>query len=166
MKILIIGNIASGKTTLCNRILGNSPSYIYMAIDDYRRRYGNGNISGEEASVSKFIEDILNRKDCIVEFSGLGNIAESLRKELLKKNEKAVLFICNRTDDECITSSRERDYSLIPYPAEYSSIETPEETIQRNSHLYGIDSIKETWRGAVRYIQRLEINPCFDIKEL
>lgn len=166
MKIFVIGNIASGKTTLCNRIMGVYSNYSYMAIDDYRRRYGNGTLSGEEASVSKFIEAIFNCRDCIVEFSGLGAIAESIRKELLNRKEKAVLFICSRTDDECMASSKKRDYSLIPYPMEYSSIETPEETIRRNSNLYGIDLIKEVWKGSVRYIKKIEMKPCFDVKQL
>ncbi|MBM94482.1 MAG: hypothetical protein CMI09_01330 [Oceanospirillaceae bacterium] len=166
MKIFVIGNIASGKTTLCHRIVDEYPSYKRIAIDDYRRAFGDGSVSGEEVAVSNFINDVVKCRDCVVEFSGLGPVAESLRKALKKTNEKGVFFICNRPESDCISSSEKRDYSLIPYPREYSSIEVPEEIIRRNSNQYEIEIVKDTWDGLVRYIYKVDNTPFVNVEDL
>lgn len=77
MKILLFGSIASGKTTIAKKILTIHKNFDFIAIDDYRREFGDYTTDGENAARENFVKSILPEKDQIIEASGL-NLVKSL----------------------------------------------------------------------------------------
>jgi adenylate kinase family enzyme len=79
-KIFIIGGVCSGKTTICN-ILKNSFGFKYLAIDEYRQKFGDGSLEGEKLAYQKFIQDvnsIESESPIVVECSGLSQYFDEL----------------------------------------------------------------------------------------
>ena len=68
-KILLIGNLSSGKTTLAQKLQNqlNLPTY---GIDDCRRKISDGSMTGELQAWTKFIEFCESHEENILEFSG------------------------------------------------------------------------------------------------
>ena len=112
MKIFVIGNINAGKTFYINKIKEVFKGYKVFAIDEYRKQYGDSKIKGELLARKKFISDINKTDDCIVEFSGLGEMVEKI-------NKKNYLVIHINTPKEvCIQRINEQKFNAIPYPLE------------------------------------------------
>ncbi|HZZ74670.1 MAG TPA: AAA family ATPase, partial [Puia sp.] len=77
MKILVFGNIGSGKTTLAKRLLETLP-FELTAVDDFRRTYGDGSKTGELLARKHFFESIVEGKNQLIECTGVGRVAEGL----------------------------------------------------------------------------------------
>jgi adenylate kinase family enzyme len=58
MKVLLFGNIATGKTTIAITIVNDNPFLEYLSIDDFRRKFSNGTIITEFAAVERFTSSI------------------------------------------------------------------------------------------------------------
>ena len=69
-KILIIGTLGSGKTTIAE-LLAQDTGFPYASIDDCRIRYGDGTISGEERAGDHFLALCSASTPGILEFSGM-----------------------------------------------------------------------------------------------
>ena len=96
MKILISGNIASGKGTLIRQLVEELPYYDHIAIDDYRERYGDGTEDGELRAREQFIFDIRWSEFCFIECTGVGKLYSLVKPEidynfLLYTNQKVCL---------------------------------------------------------------------------
>ena len=83
MKILIIGNIGSGKTTL-GRKIQELTGFRFVQIDELREKYLKNSISGEYLSLHKFLKEIEEHKDIILEFTGVGCHKYALKKSKYK----------------------------------------------------------------------------------
>ena len=81
-KILLIGTLGSGKTTLAQR-LARDTGLPYESIDDCRIRYGDGTVPGENRAWEKFLALCREPALGILEFSGMGPHAEDVRENLL-----------------------------------------------------------------------------------
>ena len=107
MKILISGNIASGKGTLIRGLIEELPDYDHIAIDDYRQRYGDETEDGEFRAREQFIFDIRWSQNCFIECTGVGKLY-SLVKPELEAN-----FLLYTNQKVCIKRFSERNTKAI-----------------------------------------------------
>ena len=114
MKIFVIGNINAGKTFYINKLKNIFSNYEVIAIDDFRKKYGDGTIKNEKLARKKFVQKINNTNDCLVEFSGLGEFVDKI-------NKKNYLVIhVNTNKDVCIQRINDDKFAAIPYPKEWN----------------------------------------------
>jgi hypothetical protein len=81
-KILLIGTLGSGKTTIAQQ-LARDAGLPYESIGDCRIRNGDGTFEGEERAWEKFLAACRKPAPGILEFSGMGPHAENVREDLL-----------------------------------------------------------------------------------
>ncbi len=72
MRILLSGNISSGKGTLIKGVLPHLEDYEHLAIDDYREKYGDRTEEGETLARQQFLFDIKWNENCLIECTGIG----------------------------------------------------------------------------------------------
>src|SRR5271157_2539160 len=92
-KILLIGNICAGKTTL-----GTSLSQLIgvplVALDDLRRQYGDGSIAGDYLAYYHFLLACASDAQTILEFSGAGPHKHAVRLALQESTCRcAIIFV-------------------------------------------------------------------------
>ena len=93
MKILIIGNIGSGKTTLGNRIK-EITRYEYLQIDKIREKYLKEFISEEYYCLYKFLKSIEENENLICEFTGAGCHKYAIKRALELSNDSVLIILC------------------------------------------------------------------------
>ncbi len=81
-KILVCGCIASGKTSLANRILCEHPDWDYVSIDQLRNALSDGTPAGEAIAQQSFADAISKDHNAIVEFTGFGEEGERVFQAL------------------------------------------------------------------------------------
>lgn len=82
MKILVAGNIASGKSTIIREALKDYPCIKVVAIDDLRAKYGDHTERGEDQARGAFIRDIVLSDNCIIECCGVGKLYSLIKPQL------------------------------------------------------------------------------------
>lgn len=107
MKILVAGNIASGKSTIIHETLKSLKGWSYHAIDDYRAKYGDHTERGEDSARGAFIRDIVLANDCIVECSGVGKLYSLIKPQL------DYMVLVKTSVPRCLQRYKERDSSVI-----------------------------------------------------
>ncbi|MCP1715602.1 thymidylate kinase [Methanocalculus alkaliphilus] len=138
MKILIIGTLGAGKTTLA-RALSDETGFPYTSIDDCRIRYSDGSIVGEETAWDYFLEACSDPSPAILEFSGMGPYAQMVCDALLGSKLPVAIIWIDWPHDLCIERASKREKNIpAPYiwapidysvPAIYSGIEIAWEEI-------------------------------------
>ena len=88
-KILLIGTMGSGKTTLAE-YLARDTGFPYASIDACRIRYSNSTVEGEDSAWDHFLELCSRPAPEILEFSGGGPHVDEVRKNLLSLNNPCV----------------------------------------------------------------------------
>ena len=101
MKILIIGNIGSGKTTLGKKIQ-EITGYKFVQIDELREEYLEKKVSEEYYCLYEFLKAIENNNDVILEFTGAGCHKFAIKRALELTNNNIIIIHC-----------KNRDFSLI-----------------------------------------------------
>ena len=71
-KILIIGTMGSGKTTV-TQIISQKTGFPCHSIDQCRREYGDGTVSGEYLAQTSFMKACSSAIGTVLEFSGCGD---------------------------------------------------------------------------------------------
>jgi predicted nucleotidyltransferase len=122
------------------------PTYKVLQIDFYRKQYGNGSIEAENELQNQFINDICQYKNAIVEFSGLGKIADNLIP-YLPDNEN-LIFLVKESVEICIQRIVKKDFSEVPYPT-YPNMETLDQTIIRLDKEINSGEIEHSWNKKV-----------------
>lgn len=140
MKLFVLGNINAGKSTYIKKIFSKLPNYKYIAIDEYRIKYND-----EQKARNYFIKDILKYTNCIVEFTGFGDIAQNLQNKL-PDNSCLIIFI-NTPKEVCINRINNKiDYfKSIPYPENVDKIGN---TINMLDIYIQQDKLYENWNNA------------------
>jgi len=138
MKILIIGTLGAGKTTLA-RTLSGETGFPYISIDGCRIRYSDGTIDGEETAWRYFLKACSDPSPAILEFSGMGPYACLVRDALLSSKMPVAIIWIDFPHDLCIERASKREIIIpAPYiwapidysvPAIYSGIEVAWEEI-------------------------------------
>ena len=112
IKIIVIGGVCSGKTTL-SKLFGEI-GFKHISIDKFRYQYSNGTIEGENKAYNEFIKYANNYENhCIIECTGL-----SYRyNEIEKRNAHYVYLECENVTAKFRQVERElQGYPLIPFP--------------------------------------------------
>ena len=116
MKILIFGNIASGKSTLIDKLKIVLSDFEIIAIDDFRKCYGNGSMEYEKYAKQRFLEAIVPCKNQIIEAMGTGNTGKYLFEKLSVLQEHNLVVILQTPLSVCQERLKQRKWD-IPYPA-------------------------------------------------
>ncbi len=97
MKILIIGNIGSGKTNLGKRIQENT-GFKFIQIDELRERYFEKKVSEEYYCLFEFIKTIEDNDNVILEFTGAGCHKYAIKKALELIKDKVIIIYCKNRE--------------------------------------------------------------------
>lgn len=120
-KILIIGTLGSGKTTLA-LALSQETGYPYTSIDDCRIRYSDGTSDGEDAAWHYFLMACRDPSPGILEFSGGGPHADEVHDALLSSGIPVAVIWIDMPHDLCIERASKREI-VIPAPFVWAPIE-------------------------------------------
>ena len=120
-KILVIGTLGSGKTTLA-KYLKRDTGFPYASIDECRIRFGDGTVSGEDCVWDHFLEICGRPAPAILEFSGGGPHVDEVRKTLLCSTIPVSVIWLVLPLDTCITRALQRQKN-IPAPFLWGPIE-------------------------------------------
>lgn len=93
MKILLIGNIGSGKTTLGKKIQ-EITGYKFVQIDEIREKYLEKKVSKEYYCIYEFLKAIENNDNIILEFTGAGCHKFAIKRALELTKDKLMLIQC------------------------------------------------------------------------
>ncbi|MFP5041624.1 hypothetical protein [Parasediminibacterium sp. JCM 36343] len=115
MKILVFGNIASGKTTVVRR-LKEEYSFQDVSIDNYRRKYGDGSSKGEALARIEFYHTAGKKGDnLIIECLGVGEVADKLCELLYESKERIICLILLVKKEVCLSRLSRRKWD-VPFP--------------------------------------------------
>lgn len=89
--INIIGNIATGKSTLA-KALSEQLDIPYISIDKYRERFYNGTAKAEKTAQETLIHDLVSPQLIILEHSGVGRYRYVYQRTF----SKTVTIICQQ----------------------------------------------------------------------
>lgn len=117
MKIVLLGNIGVGKSSLAEYIKNKYSIAEYLSIDNIRCLYGNGSVEKELLCKELFINSIkIDKSFQIIELSGRGILGENLFKKLNNIN-CPILVVYLYASIECILNRiKDREWQIpIPY---------------------------------------------------
>lgn len=120
-KILLIGTLGSGKTALAE-CLSKDTGFPYGSIDEYRIRYGDGTVAGEDCAWDHFLEDCSRPGPEILEFSGMGPHAEEVLNNLVDSAMPVSVIWLVLPLETCISRAMQR-HKDIPYPFPFGPVE-------------------------------------------
>jgi predicted nucleotidyltransferase len=142
MLVLVVGNINSGKSHAVRLIQAILPEYPVLAIDEYRKKFGDGTIESELETRKRFVEDVACSTDAIVELSGMGPLGTMLESAIPPKR-----FVVVHIDEDvnvCLERVALKDFASIPYP---KFEETLENTIRRINQEVHSGQLKKLWKA-------------------
>lgn len=120
-KILIIGTLGTGKTTVA-RELAQKTGYPYASIDDCRIHYSDSTVDGEDLAWEHFLRVCSEPKPGILEFSGVGPHVDEVRDALLSSGIPVFVIWLDFPLDTCIERARGRQ-KIVPYPFPFGPID-------------------------------------------
>lgn len=113
-KVLVIGNIGSGKSTLVHALRA-ALGWSGVGIDECRHRFSDGSPAGELAAWSAFARHAGSRTNSLLEFSGSGSLAYLIEKALTESGARAVVLWLDAPVTACLQRTHGRTWST-PYP--------------------------------------------------
>ena len=122
MKIFLFGSIAAGKTVIAKEIINTHGDFTYIAIDDFRRKHGDGSMKKEFLTRQKFIESIQPVRNQVVEASGLGELGYEITQKA-SFMEEAILVVIIYLEENLIKKRLEKRKWDIPFPGGKSKLE-------------------------------------------
>lgn len=140
MKILVFGNIGSGKSTIINELKELFPFEV-VAIDDFRKKFGNGSKESELEARSNFFTAIKQNKNQFIECIGVGKVADELFLLLQAFTEPIICLTLTTPKEICEQRLEERIWD-IPFP---EPIENVSSLLERAETKISNGEIKEQW---------------------
>jgi len=134
MNLLIIGNIASGKTTLSKTICQIADNFSLencFSIDNLRKEYSDGTYSGEFLAWSKMLEYMQypTKENTIFEFSGTGKntwfVKQTIEQTFDKYKTQWRVIYCSCDREVLLDRNKNRTYD-VPMPYKFGE---PADTI-------------------------------------
>jgi len=141
LKVLVCGNINSGKSYCINALSRLYSNFAVIQIDDYRRRYGNGLPDGEELARRCFINAVSDADDAFVELSGMGPLGKALAAKMEYKS--FIILYVHETADVCLQRIKDKRLSDTPYPKFSEAIE---DTIKRLDKEFAAGELHNLWK--------------------
>jgi adenylate kinase family enzyme len=116
MRLIIIGNIASGKTTLAKKLAEHYKIPI-LSIDDFREKYNiSGDAFGENHAWDLFIHFIMQTDKCIVDTTGT---SKHYFKMMTIVNGPKIIIKIDSNQAQCLKNYEKRKrsgYKMPPIP--------------------------------------------------
>jgi adenylate kinase family enzyme len=134
MKVLIFGNVGSGKTTLIKKLNDIFPFEV-ISIDDFRRKFGDGSKEKELAARQYFLLAVKEKENQFIECLGVGMVADKLFELLGLTDEIIICIVLISSNDTCLSRLPNRNWDIpFPYPTDKvnSLIERTAEKISAN----------------------------------
>jgi len=153
LKILVCGNINSGKSHCINLLSNLYKNFNVIQIDEWRKKYGDGTIEGEKTVQQKFIDDILNTDNVFVELSGMGPLGKALAERIEHKSF-IVLYIKEKVE-VCLDRLASKQLSHTPYPKFNEKIE---DTITRIDRELNNGELHALWNDKALLILEITEN--------
>lgn len=113
-KILVLGNLGTGKTTLA-RPLAQHLGWRFASIDDCRRSHGDGTPAGELRAWAAFVEVAASAGAVVMECSGVGPHVPLLRLALRESGDRVGVLWVHAPIATCVARVRDRS-ACAPYP--------------------------------------------------
>lgn len=149
LKVVLVGNIGSGKTVL-GTALARALDLPFVALDDCRCRQGDGSAAGEAAAWCAFLAAAGDASRAVLECSGTGPFAHLLRHALTSSAARVLVVWIRTPLEECRRRIEGRTWST-PYPSFGVPMERVLEQVEAS---LGADlSGSRSWPGKV-----LELN--------
>ncbi|MHA2064605.1 MAG: AAA family ATPase [Candidatus Thorarchaeota archaeon] len=114
MRILLIGNIGTGKTTL-GRSLSREMEIELHTIDDYRKRFSDGSYSGEYFAQANFLKTMESSQEGIYEFTGVGIHKHAVRYCLSGTDDAVAIVRVLVKDKSNRARIADKEWN-VPYP--------------------------------------------------
>lgn len=114
-KLLLLGNVAAGKSTVCGALEQLLPWPAY-SIDECRCIHGDGSPAGEMRAWAAFLERAVHPGPAILECTGVGPQAALLQLALAQSNCRFAVAWVRTPIDDCVSRAGLRKTS-VPYPA-------------------------------------------------
>lgn len=159
MKVLVCGNINSGKSYCIDLLTKIYPDFSIIQIDEWRKKYSDGTLEGEQKARQEFINAVINIENTFVELSGVGPLGKALSKEIESKSF-IVLYI-KESAEICLKRLPSKEFSNTPYP-KFS--ETIEDTIKRIDKELLNGELQTLWKDKALSI--LEITNDYQISDI
>ncbi|MHA1730848.1 MAG: hypothetical protein ACTSU5_02845 [Promethearchaeota archaeon] len=117
-KILVIGNICSGKTRLIDDIVtkGWVGAMPVVSIDEMRSQHGDGTISGEYLAWYYFLKTCSQPCPQVIEFSGGGAHKHAVLLALLEAGLPVKVILLDVPLEICEKRVSEKQWK-VPYPS-------------------------------------------------
>lgn len=116
LKVLLFGNLGSGKSHLAERSLQRFPAFELVSVDAYRRKYGDGTQEAERLAKDRFIRGVIQGRRQLIEATGLGETGQLLAKRLETFGEPLLIVLLTTPLSVCLARLSERRWE-VPYPA-------------------------------------------------
>lgn len=142
MLVLVVGNINSGKSHAARLIQAILPEYPMLAIDEYRKKFGDGTIEAELETRKRFVEDVACSTDAIVELSGMGPLGTML--ESITPHKQFVVVHIEEDLEVCLARLTSKNFDSIPYP---KVVETLENTVKRIDKEIANGELRTLWEA-------------------
>ncbi|QRO00680.1 hypothetical protein JRI60_17425 [Archangium violaceum] len=113
-KVLIVGNIGSGKSTFAHA-LGTALGWRRYGIDEARQAHGDGSPAGEARAWAAFLERAESDSSILLECTGAGPFMDLLRLALRRSGHAWTLLWVDTPPEECLRRVERRGLA-IPYP--------------------------------------------------
>jgi hypothetical protein len=113
-KLLVLGNLASGKSGLA-RALGRETGWPVAGIDDARRGVGDGTPAGEARAWARFLAEAEEPRPAVLECTGGGPFVHLLRLALRRCTLPWGVVLVRTPAAECLHRARLRGLD-VPYP--------------------------------------------------
>ncbi|MBU2514001.1 AAA family ATPase [bacterium] len=113
-KILLVGNIGAGKTTIAEE-LKLTLDLPYYSIDQSRLDRSDGSPSGEMSAWEKFLLHCQAEEPLIIEYTGVGPFRHYVNLALRQSKLRIITYIVQLPQKECWNRIKTRIWN-IPYP--------------------------------------------------
>jgi hypothetical protein len=155
MKLLLFGNIGSGKSTISSEIISSGKQFSLLNIDDFRRKFGDGSMEKEKIAKERFVDEIdIGNSNQIIECSGLGDTGEMVFEKLSKCKDRILVFVLLADSSICIQRLSNRIWD-IPYPDKTANVN---KLIEKQAMIYNTNALKDKWNISSNIFFKLSSN--------